>query len=260
VIGTYVEWLQDPEYEPPVCLICKDPISEDNVLRLTCLHMFHPECLDVHCSSFPPNTAKAGFTCPACVKPIIPPPGNSSMLVQLLNTHLETAPWLEPRIEGLKAVPFGSQGADETRIELGSMALGPRDEGTGRAQAITATETAPNPGSHDVAIDIPRSPAASEGIASRKMVRTGGAMTQGMAPDQGKGAVVEDFDADDDKYRKHSVMQLFKGSTPSKDAKPLQTKKARSRKFTSRGALVLFALLSILATMIVLHLSLTPPE
>ena len=37
VIGTYVEWLQDPDYEPPVCSICKDEVHEDNVLRLMCL-------------------------------------------------------------------------------------------------------------------------------------------------------------------------------------------------------------------------------
>ncbi|KAL6043851.1 Zinc finger protein-like 1, variant 2 [Balamuthia mandrillaris] len=95
VVGTYVEWLQDPDYEPPTCAVCKEELTEDNVLRLLCLDMFHPECIDVHAASFPPNTAQAGFTCPSCPKGIIPSSSAdlSSPLAQQLLRHLNNAPW-----------------------------------------------------------------------------------------------------------------------------------------------------------------------
>jgi hypothetical protein len=223
--------------------------------------MFHPECLDVHCSSFPPNTAKAGFTCPSCSKPIIPPGTASSNLVHLLNKHLETAPWLEPRVEATEK-RSGGVGLEETRIELGLLAGGVREE----AGAVgTSAEVAADPGSQDVAIDISRT--SNEGIASRKPQRSGPTTSIGggtslpspITPDT-KTAAPDPFDADDDKYRKHTVMQLFKGFT-GKESKPTPpVKKARPLKFSSRTALVVFALFSILATMIILHLSLSPPE
>eukprot|EP01117_Protostelium_nocturnum_P015218 TRINITY_DN5875_c0_g1_i1.p1 TRINITY_DN5875_c0_g1~~TRINITY_DN5875_c0_g1_i1.p1 ORF type:complete len:303 (-),score=90.07 TRINITY_DN5875_c0_g1_i1:316-1224(-) len=94
VVKTYVEWLTDSEYEDPSCFVCKEKFNEDgNRLRLLCMHLFHPECLDVYASSLPPHTAKAGFQCPECSKAIFPPPDNKSNLASEINDHLRNTSW-----------------------------------------------------------------------------------------------------------------------------------------------------------------------
>jgi len=96
--------------------------------------------------------------------------------------------------------------------------------------------------SFEVAIDIP----LAEGMASRKGVRG----TKSELP-------LDVLDDDDDKYRKGNLRQLISGFM-SKEQSVTTTKKARppSIRLTTRRILILFALLSTLATVIVLHLSL----
>lgn len=212
-----MEWLQDPEYEPASCSICKDPITDDNVLRLMCLHLFHPECIDVHAASFPPNTAQAGFTCPTCTKPIIPPAGATSPLARLLQQHLQTAPWLHPAEQ---VVPNDSPRLDKTR-----------------------KFSRENDVQDDVVIDIP------EGIAARKSLK---AASSSKSIDIESN---EPFDDDDDKYRKHSVNQIL--GLLSKEEPAPGKKKVASFRLTSRRVLILFGLLSILCTIIFLHKSLS---
>ncbi len=99
VVKTYLEWLQDSEYEPATCGVCKGPLSEENAIRLLCLGMLahephpcrprlpsdanvccrvrlltwcdiadvlHSSCLDAHVNALPPHTANAGYACPVC--------------------------------------------------------------------------------------------------------------------------------------------------------------------------------------------------
>jgi len=94
VVKTYVEWLTDSEYEPPKCGVCKGELKTDNVLRLMCFDLFHPECLDVYAKSLPAHTAKAGFGCPECKKPIFFEEENrNNNLTQQLSKYLQTASW-----------------------------------------------------------------------------------------------------------------------------------------------------------------------
>src|SRR5436305_422017 len=82
--------------------------------------MFHPECLDVHASSLPPHTAKAGYLCPSCTvsyipaytlpqpndllpdffdqKPIFPPEIENNPLVKNVNNYLLHASWAKKLI------------------------------------------------------------------------------------------------------------------------------------------------------------------
>jgi hypothetical protein len=259
-IDTYVAWLQDPEYEPPVCHICKDPVTPDNVLRLTCLHMFHPECIDVHCASFPPNTAQAGFTCPTCQKPIIPPPGSSSPLAQTLLKHLDNAPWLDtikPKADGHR---------DHVVMELGDMSAIQHelDEDSYLARRLgLGPEPPSNPGSQDLAsFDIGSNKAGGslEGITSRKAPLRG--------PLDSGGPADPSYDVDDNKYEKHSIGQLWKNlSTPETKKMSLPPpstapkKPPRRMRITMRKILFLFAILSTLMTVAMLHYSLgSAPE
>ncbi|KAL7227406.1 hypothetical protein ACSBR1_022282 [Camellia fascicularis] len=77
VVRTYSEWVIDGEYDwPPKCCLCHAAIEEGTdpqTTRLGCLHIIHTSCLDSHIKGFPPHTAPAGYTCPACSTPIWPP-------------------------------------------------------------------------------------------------------------------------------------------------------------------------------------------
>eukprot|EP01088_Endostelium_zonatum_P017048 TRINITY_DN4855_c0_g2_i1.p1 TRINITY_DN4855_c0_g2~~TRINITY_DN4855_c0_g2_i1.p1 ORF type:complete len:263 (+),score=37.45 TRINITY_DN4855_c0_g2_i1:164-952(+) len=102
-VGSYVKWLQDPDFDASVCEMCKEELTPDHVIRLMCLHMLHPECLDMHASSFPPNTAKAGYVCPVpdCKTPLVPTNPNSSTLSQILYNHIEHSSWFESKSQPL---------------------------------------------------------------------------------------------------------------------------------------------------------------
>lgn len=124
-VKTYVEWLTDSTFSEPSCGICRQEVEPGRCLRLTCLDIFHPECLDRHCSELPPHTAKAGFMCPTCHKQIFPPDGarsageiggysargdpmtsqGTSKLIEKLNDHLRAASWSSPIMAGRQAPP-----------------------------------------------------------------------------------------------------------------------------------------------------------
>ncbi|KAG6417477.1 hypothetical protein SASPL_119657 [Salvia splendens] len=72
-VRTYSEWVIDGEYDwPPKCFHCQADLAEGNdpqTARLGCLHVIHSDCLVSHVKSFPPQTAPAGYVCPACSTP-----------------------------------------------------------------------------------------------------------------------------------------------------------------------------------------------
>ncbi|KAF7113431.1 hypothetical protein RHSIM_RhsimUnG0124800 [Rhododendron simsii] len=76
-VRTYSEWVIDGEYDwPPKCCLCHTGIEEGTdpqTTRLGCLHIMHTNCLVSHIKGFPPHTAPAGYSCPACSTPIWPP-------------------------------------------------------------------------------------------------------------------------------------------------------------------------------------------
>jgi len=107
VVGSYFEWLSEPEYETPVCGICKGDLNSDNMVRFLCLDMFHPECIDVYASSLPVTTAQAGYTCPTCDKPMLPPQNNTSTLAQQVRKAFAQSSWAN-RVMGSSPEPNGT--------------------------------------------------------------------------------------------------------------------------------------------------------
>ena len=45
VVRTFMNWLQDCEFDP-TCGICKEGLDKKQVVRLTCMDLFHTDCLD----------------------------------------------------------------------------------------------------------------------------------------------------------------------------------------------------------------------
>ncbi|XP_041991450.1 zinc finger protein-like 1 homolog [Salvia splendens] len=116
VVRTYSEWVIDGEYDwPPKCFHCQADLAEGNdpqTARLGCLHVIHSDCLVSHVKSFPPQTAPAGYVCPACSTPIWPPKSvkdsGSRLHSKLKDAIMQTG--LEKNVFGNHPVPH--QGAE----------------------------------------------------------------------------------------------------------------------------------------------------
>lgn len=77
MVKQYSDWVINGDYDwPPICSLCHAVLNDESALQITrlgCLHLIHTSCLVSHIQSFPPQTAPAGYMCPACPTPIWPP-------------------------------------------------------------------------------------------------------------------------------------------------------------------------------------------
>jgi len=94
VVQSYLQWLQDSDYCPD-CQFCMGPLQtpDSECVRLVCYHLFHWVCLERHCRALPPNTAPAGYTCPACAAPVFPPDNLVSPVADQLRRVLQDVNW-----------------------------------------------------------------------------------------------------------------------------------------------------------------------
>ena len=92
IVQSYVQWLQDSEYNP-ICILCKNLLKEEPTVRLICYDVFHWSCLDKYAASLPANTAPAGYQCPKCKECLFPPQNLVSPVVEALRAKLETVQW-----------------------------------------------------------------------------------------------------------------------------------------------------------------------
>lgn len=92
IVQSYVQWLQDSDYNP-ICILCKNLLKDELTVRLACYDVFHWACLDKYASGLPVNTAPAGYQCPKCKEGIFPPSNIVSPVVDALRSKLETVKW-----------------------------------------------------------------------------------------------------------------------------------------------------------------------
>jgi len=93
VVKSYLAWLQDSDYSND-CQFCCGPLQSDvECVRLVCYCLFHWSCLHKHFSELPPNTAPAGYVCPACSAPLFPPSNLVSPVADQLRRVLKDVNW-----------------------------------------------------------------------------------------------------------------------------------------------------------------------
>lgn len=226
IVRTYVDWLTDSDYDPPACGICKGELSEDKVVRLTCLDMFHPECLDVHASSLPPHTAKAGYLCPTCSKGIFPAEVESNPLVKHVQNYLSKATWAKNLVQPPPLQPlngFSSESPQEFDMR-------------GNQEELQVVAKRGDAASQD-----------SFGMSSRKAQPRDHPIT--IYPDT-------DADEEEDKYQKRSLTQLFVALGIMRPTKSKSNVRTRVKLDTKR-VLIILALLSTLITVLILGSSIT---
>jgi len=252
-------------------------LGSGNVIRLTCLDMFHPECVDVYAGSLPVHTALAGYVCPTCAKPIFPP-DDTGPLAKQLHEHLSQARWAQTLVSNnahsTAANPTRAENDEGKTNSTNSMLLStsptipsPNMKHGSSTSTTVATATIENLSQCNAnsggltvvpvkrnGFDLPSTPSPPQsnqsdggsGIASRKP--------------QSKDHTIMVDEEDEDKYKKRSVLQLFNalGLAPiqssSKTHKGLRQTRIR---LDTKRILVIIALITCLVTVIAMGMSLT---
>jgi hypothetical protein len=92
VVQSYLQWLQDSDYNS-ICELCNKDLNVEDSIRLTCYHVFHWSCLDHFSRQLPPTTAPRGYTCPSCKSPLFPPSNLISPVADVLKEKLAGVNW-----------------------------------------------------------------------------------------------------------------------------------------------------------------------
>lgn len=95
VVQSYLQWLQDSDYDP-TCRLCGKNLSDESCgpcVRLMCYDIFHWSCLDGYERGLPANTAPAGYTCPVCNAGLFPSTNAASPVVDALRELLSKVNW-----------------------------------------------------------------------------------------------------------------------------------------------------------------------
>jgi len=119
-VGSYSDFLHLSAEEvdalvQSTCPTCSEAFDESKqFFRLPCLHLIHQECLEKIVSGLPADTARGGFTCPKCNKPVFSSGDVSDdVLASALVTRLHDLPWAAP----LLATASGAQPAETASPE-----------------------------------------------------------------------------------------------------------------------------------------------
>jgi len=279
VVKSYIEWLTDPEFEAPSCGICKGELVEGSMVRLLCLDMFHPECLDVYANSLPPNTAQAGYVCPTCTKPMLPPANNSGPIAQLIRAAFANSPWAslilppsDPSEETDSSKDksdnhsYSNHNHNHSNNYQYEAPVNPEASPSPSPASLSSQSSQPN--SKDLInsqqyspnlISTPLTPnsAQSQALAYNieKQNSSNAASIYGVASRKPQSRTASSYpvdEEDEDKYKRKGIMQLF--SALGLVSKPTGTESKRGMKLDPRRVLLLFALFASFATVLVLYL------
>ncbi|XP_061902389.1 zinc finger protein-like 1 [Entelurus aequoreus] len=92
IVQSYLQWLQDSDYNPN-CLLCNNPLISEDTVRLICYDVFHWSCLNDLATRLPLHTAPAGYQCPSCQGPVFPPSNLASPVADVLKEQLSSVNW-----------------------------------------------------------------------------------------------------------------------------------------------------------------------
>ncbi|XP_065140682.1 zinc finger protein-like 1 isoform X2 [Paramisgurnus dabryanus] len=92
IVQSYLQWLQDSDYNPN-CSLCSQPLDFQDTVRLVCYDLFHWSCLNELASHQPLFTAPAGYQCPTCQGPVFPPPNLANPVADTLREQLSSVNW-----------------------------------------------------------------------------------------------------------------------------------------------------------------------
>lgn len=92
IVQSYLQWLQDSDYNP-ICELCTKELASEDCVRLICYHVYHWACLDQFAHQLPPTTAPAGYMCPSCKVGLFPAHNLVSPVADVLREKLAGINW-----------------------------------------------------------------------------------------------------------------------------------------------------------------------
>ncbi|XP_071757179.1 zinc finger protein-like 1 [Centroberyx gerrardi] len=92
IVQSYLQWLQDSDYNPN-CTLCNNLLTAQDTVRLVCYDVFHWACLNNLAARLPLHTAPAGYQCPTCQGPVFPPSNLASPIADVLKEQLSSVNW-----------------------------------------------------------------------------------------------------------------------------------------------------------------------
>ncbi|KAI3702339.1 hypothetical protein L6452_28075 [Arctium lappa] len=279
VVGTYSEWVIDGEYDwPTKCCQCQAVLEESTdsqTTRLGCLHIVHTSCLVSHIKSFPPNTAPAGYICPACSTTIWPPKSvknsGSRLHSQLKEAIIQSG--IEKNLFGnhpVSSPPKSSHGPPPAFASDPLRPKGASGNGSAKPLSIDIAEIdgpgSANQSSSNHEANFSKSPNSGSGATTRKGTPQGERQTSELS------YYADDEDANKRKYtRRGSFRHKFLRSLlpfwssalptlpvtapPKKDANAddTHTRHHRPSRMDPRKILLVIAIMACLATMGILY-------
>uniref|UniRef100_A0A3B5LSS2 Zinc finger protein-like 1 n=1 Tax=Xiphophorus couchianus TaxID=32473 RepID=A0A3B5LSS2_9TELE len=100
IVQSYLQWLQDSDYNPN-CALCNNLLTTHDTVRLICYDVFHWACLNNLASRLPLHTAPAGYQCPSCQGPVFPPSNLASPVADVLREQLSSVNWARAGLGGV---------------------------------------------------------------------------------------------------------------------------------------------------------------
>lgn len=93
IIKSYVQWLQDSDYNP-ICLLCMESVEHGEVVRLACYDLFHWECFNKWAlENHGETTPTSKYLCPDCKSPVFPPKALVSPVADVIRAKFATVGW-----------------------------------------------------------------------------------------------------------------------------------------------------------------------
>lgn len=113
IVQSYLQWLQDSDYNPN-CSLCNNPLNAQDTVRLVCYDLFHWSCLNDLAATLPLYTAPAGYQCPSCQGPVFPPSNLASPIADTLREQLSSVNWARAGL-GLPLIEEAPEAQDTTQ-------------------------------------------------------------------------------------------------------------------------------------------------
>lgn len=228
VVQSYLQWLQDSDYNS-ICELCSNDLNIEDSIRLTCYHVFHWSCLDHYSRQLPPTTAPRGYVCPSCKNPLFPAPNLISPVADVLKEKLAGVNWARAGL-GLPLLP------EEREIKSVVNHVNPSLSQTPRSTP-SPSHSVVNVDDHGAFNRIDNNYHALS--ASRKAFQD----VRDVKP------IV--FDHDDDKYKRRPISELVSTWWKITFGAPLRARGTRSkyRRYCMFGTFIIFGILIFLFLM-----------
>jgi len=170
-VGSYSDFLHLSAEEvaallESTCPTCAEGFTDSkDILRLPCLHLVHQKCLEKIVSELPADTARGGFTCPKCNKPLFSSNDISSdNLASALAARLHDLPWAAALLSTITSPPSTADATTSSSAEASDSSTSVQQPeapaASGESAPAPSSEAAPS-ASSSVTVPSPPPSAAS---------------------------------------------------------------------------------------------------